>query len=415
MKLNAKLAQSIVDKTKDIVSYVINIMDADAVIIASSNPDRIGEFHHGAKRVLETGDFYILGENEAAQYPNVVPGISLPIHFQGKIIGVIGIGNGSESAVKYGSLLQFTAELLLEQEFRKDESIAQEHAYEEFMQRFLKENFKGNEEYFFQQARLHKMDIESPYFIAVVQPEKNPLPLTEETSSSSDVFRYERSMEKLQETFSYRLSYQKLHTVFMPSHLVFMVPLSPDHAGDSAAFVRKFLSDLDFMLSQTLPMSFCIGYDDVSASMREIHSSYTHALSAIQISSLLGCYSHLTAFSDIYLEYMLLKIPGSRRKIYYERILGAILQEKEASKEQWLTTLDVFFANDKSLVKTSEQLFIHRNSLLFRLNRIHKLTGFHPQSFKDAIKLYTALILWKMDMLSPAGQELLENLAQTAV
>ena len=55
MKLSPELAQSIVDRTKSIVSYVINIMDSDAVIIASSNPDRIGEFHHGAKKVLDRG------------------------------------------------------------------------------------------------------------------------------------------------------------------------------------------------------------------------------------------------------------------------------------------------------------------------------------------------------------------------
>lgn len=410
MKLSPELAQSIVNRTKTIVNYVINIMDSDAVIIASSNPERIGEFHHGAKRVLETGDFYIIGEAEAEQYPNVIPGISLPIRFQNEIIGVIGIGNGSDSAIKYGSLLQFTAELLLEQAFLKDESIAQEHAYDEFMQRLLKESFTGNEDYFLHQAKLHHLNVESPYYITVVHPEKSLLSLSEENSYHSDILRYERSMEKLQETFAYRLTFPGLHTVFMPSHLVFMVPLTPNEMEDIPSFTTKFLKNLDFVLSQTLPMSFCIGYDSVSSSMKDIHTAYQHALSAIHISLCLGRNVHLISFFDVYNEYMLLEIPASKRKTYYESIIGNLLQEKEGSREQWLTTLEVFFANEKSLVKTSEQLFIHRNSLLFRLNRIHALTGFHPQNFKDAMKLYNALILWKLDKLSPTEQELLANL-----
>lgn len=410
MKLSPELAQSIVDRTKSIVNYVINIMDSDGIIIASSNPERIGEFHHGAKKVLETEAFYIIGEAEAAQYPNVVPGISLPIHFQNEIIGVIGIGNGSESAIKYGSLLQFTAELLLEQAFLKDESVAHEHAYDEFMQRLLKENFTGNEEYFLHQAKLHHLSVENPYYIVVVHLEKNLLPLFEGNIYNSDIFRYERSMEKLQETFSYRLTTPGLHTVFMPSHLVFMVPLTAKEIKDTPAFTAKFLNNLDFVLSQTFSMSFRIGYDSISASMKDIHKAYNHALSAIHISRCLCRNEHMVAFSDIYNEYMLLDIPAAKRKSYYDNIIGNLLNEKESSKNQWLTTLEVFFANDKSLVKTAEQLFIHRNSLLFRLNRIHALTGFHPQNFKDAMKLYNALILWKLDTLSPAEQELLSGL-----
>ena len=407
MKLSPELAQSIVDRTKTIVNYVINIMDSDAVIIASSNPERIGEFHHGAKRVLETGDFYIIGETEAAQYPTVVPGISLPIRFQNEIIGVIGIGNGSESAIKYGSLLQFTAELLLEQAFLKDESIAQEHAYDEFMQRLLKENFTGNEDYFLHQAKLHHLHVESPYFIAVTHLEKNLFPLSEGSAYNSDILRYERSIETLQETFSYRLTISGLHTVFMPSHFIFMVPLTEKEVDDAPAFISKFLNNLDFVLSQTLSMSYCIGYDCIATTMREIHTVYNHSLSAIHISQFLGRSEHRITFSDVYNEYLLLEIPSTKRKVYYENIIGNLLNEKEGSREQWLTTLEVFFANNKSLVKTSEQLFIHRNSLLFRLNRIHALTGFHPQNFKDAMKLYNALILWKLDMLSPTELELL--------
>lgn len=62
----------------------------------------------------------------------------------------------------------------------------------------------------------------------------------------------------------------------------------------------------------------------------------------------------------------------------------------------YLETLETFFQNDQSITKTSAALFIHRNTLLFRLNRIGEITGFYPQHLKDAINLYTALTLYKL-------------------
>ncbi|MCD7835825.1 MAG: hypothetical protein LUG83_04115, partial [Lachnospiraceae bacterium] len=146
MRLSPKLAQKIIDEIKVIEPYVINIMDSEGVIIASSDPDRIGEMHYGAKKVLETDDYYIMGEEEAKKYLRVVPGISLPIHFRDTIVGVIGIGDGTESAVKFGLLLRKTVEILIEQEFIKEEDKIREHEYDNFMNRLLSEKFEGNEE-----------------------------------------------------------------------------------------------------------------------------------------------------------------------------------------------------------------------------------------------------------------------------
>jgi len=51
----------------------------------------------------------------------------------------------------------------------------------------------------------------------------------------------------------------------------------------------------------------------------------------------------------------------------------------------------------------SAALFIHRNTLLFRLNRIGEITGFYPQHLKDAINLYTALTLYKLNQFETAS------------
>lgn len=137
MKLSQELAQYIVDYTSKIIDYNINIMDPNAVIIASNDSVRIGETHMGARKVLVTGEPYTIDKEEAKKYPNVIPGISLPIHFKDSIIGVIGIGAG-EQAATIGKVIQSTTELLIEQFHLKETLNAETQVRNEFLGSILK-------------------------------------------------------------------------------------------------------------------------------------------------------------------------------------------------------------------------------------------------------------------------------------
>ena len=56
-----------------------------------------------------------------------------------------------------------------------------------------------------------------------------------------------------------------------------------------------------------------------------------------------------------------------------------------------LETLQGFFDNNLSITQTAKALFIHRNTLLYRLERIKKVTGLDPKKFDDAVQLKIAL------------------------
>ncbi|MDD3641059.1 MAG: helix-turn-helix domain-containing protein, partial [Atribacterota bacterium] len=53
-------------------------------------------------------------------------------------------------------------------------------------------------------------------------------------------------------------------------------------------------------------------------------------------------------------------------------------------------TLQAFFENNLSITKTAKNIYIHRNTLIYRLGKIHKLTGLNPQKFDQALLLYIA-------------------------
>ena len=58
-----------------------------------------------------------------------------------------------------------------------------------------------------------------------------------------------------------------------------------------------------------------------------------------------------------------------------------------------LNTTKVFFAENCNPTATTKRLAIHRNTLLYRLNKVRLLTGLDPHRFQDAVQIYLALIL----------------------
>ena len=65
--------------------------------------------------------------------------------------------------------------------------------------------------------------------------------------------------------------------------------------------------------------------------------------------------------------------------------------------EKELELLETYFFHDMSLKDTCEELYLHKNTLQYKLDKIHKTTGYNPRSFKHAAVLYIGLKLLKIE------------------
>jgi carbohydrate diacid regulator len=98
---------------------------------------------------------------------------------------------------------------------------------------------------------------------------------------------------------------------------------------------------------------------------------------------------------------MIATLAGGNKKWqdnFVKRLLMKLLAE-----EYLLETVEVFFDKNMSLTQTSKELKIHRNTLLYRLEKIKKVTGLDPRKFNDAMELKVALILNKVLYLERNG------------
>ena len=124
------LAKEMVEAVSGLVEgRTINIMDTNGIIVASSDPDRVGSFHQGAMEAVRTGKMVNITKEQAPAYSGTREGCNMPLRVDGTIIGVVGIrGNPSEIqamahllevyAAKYFQLEAMASPRLAESELR---------------------------------------------------------------------------------------------------------------------------------------------------------------------------------------------------------------------------------------------------------------------------------------------------------
>src|SRR5690554_3789083 len=115
MYVPREIAQNIVEEMKKIINQEINYFDKNAIIIASTDENRLGRFHGGARKVLdEKTDLIIHYDN---QYEGAKKGINVPVYFVNEIVGVIGITGEKEDVEKYGMIIQRMTEILIKEAY----------------------------------------------------------------------------------------------------------------------------------------------------------------------------------------------------------------------------------------------------------------------------------------------------------
>lgn len=91
-------------------------------------------------------------------------------------------------------------------------------------------------------------------------------------------------------------------------------------------------------------------------------------------------------FDDMDLEILLASLSTRSKEAFLAKTLSLLSEEEKE-------LLRVYFEEGRSLLRTSEKLFLHKNTLQYKLDRIHRISGLNPRDFKDSVLLYLAVLL----------------------
>lgn len=144
---------------------------------------------------------------------------------------------------------------------------------------------------------------------------------------------------------------------------------------------------------QQYNISISIGVGDPVTKLLDIPLSYKEALQAVQ----LGIAEHKKQFVQAYkaknLNYLLRMLPKEELKEYYEETFGELLHIEHAERVELLKTLRIFYDTHCWLAETAKQLFVHRNTVSYRLDKCEKLTGRKLRDSSESLRFRTAFAM----------------------
>ena len=156
--------------------------------------------------------------------------------------------------------------------------------------------------------------------------------------------------------------------------------------------INQYCMEFLDMLESEAFMSFKVSYDLPINKFTELPTSYKDIVLAMHIGNIFKSSDHIYSYSTLGLGRLLYNIPADEVETYLNNHINIdLLSTLDA---ETLNLLEAFFDNDLSLAETSRKMFIHRNTLIYRLDKFADLTGYDVRKFSDAITVKLSLMLY---------------------
>ena len=398
MKIPFELAQSIVDRAMRILGKNVNIMDDAAQVIGSGDPSRIGEYHYAAAVAIAENRTVEVDKDNVEELRCKHTGINVPVALGPDIVGVVGITGEPDEVRGYGELLKEFVELMLQQTLLTEESQLKREACAHFVADLISEN-QEEESILAVRAALLGFRFGIPRVAVVISLHRGSgkgYPFIGELGTGREELETQKLRNNIMELVrtNFATCEQDMLTFSSGDHVVVLKSIV-DGPGDEnwASQLRESCAKLQERLSPIVG-GITIGIGRPVASPSGIRASYAEAFSACHAGKRLWGPGRIYFVDDLGVAELIREIPAGTRRRFVERIIGRLL---ENDTEKLLTTLDTYFKCDCDLQRTSANLFIHRNTLVYRLRKIRELTGLEPRLFSDAMQLQMALMLNEYD------------------
>ena len=374
MKVPKGLAQNIVEEMKIIINQEVNYFNKDAIIIASTDKDRIGNYHGGAKKVLtEKTNLLIRYDDE---FEGAKKGINVPIYFMNEVVSVIGITGDKTEVEKYGLIIQRMTEILIKEAYLKE----QENIHTESIRKYLEEllfSRKTDDNDLKIRGDLLGVDTSFPRIVVL-----------------SKVFNDEDKELVTPAVNEKILRIYKKHISNDENNLILQ-------SGTNIILVLRMLSNeaLELLLNSIardvkskFDVSIYFSVGNSSNNPSSIKRSYKEAKKAMD-TNIAFRKEEIIHYSRLDLGLIINDVSENVSREY----MGKVFRNMNSDEiEDYQELLQTFVKNNGSIKKTSEEYYIHKNTLQYRLNKLKDLTGHDPRTIEGIVVLYIAFLIYKI-------------------
>lgn len=151
-------------------------------------------------------------------------------------------------------------------------------------------------------------------------------------------------------------------------------------------------SILDTVSSETM-LTVLIGLSSVATNIDKLNTSYKEAQTALEVGKVFDEEKYILNYDNLGIGRLIYQLPTKLCELFLQEVFKK--GDITSLDDETILTINKFFGNDLNVSETSRQLFVHRNTLVYRLEKIYKLTGLDLRKFDQAIVFKVAMMVNK--------------------
>ena len=163
--------------------------------------------------------------------------------------------------------------------------------------------------------------------------------------------------------------------------------------GETYEELEKTANTILDMLNTEAMSKVHIAFGTIVNEIKDVSRSYKEAKMALDVGKIFYSGKNVVAYSNLGIGRLIYQLPLPLCRMFIKEIFDG--KNPDEFDEETLTTINKFFENSLNVSETSRQLYIHRNTLVYRLDKLQKSTGLDLRIFEDAITFKIALMVVK--------------------
>ena len=173
-------------------------------------------------------------------------------------------------------------------------------------------------------------------------------------------------------------------------NIILVKEVKANETYDELFRIAKVIVD---MLNTEAMSSVHVAFGTIVNEIKEVSRSYKEAKMALDVGKIFYSDKNIIAYNNLGIGRLIYQLPIPLCRMFIKEIFDG--KSPDEFDDETLVTINKFFENSLNVSETSRQLYIHRNTLVYRLDKIQKATGLDLRVFEDAITFKIALMVVK--------------------
>ncbi len=172
------------------------------------------------------------------------------------------------------------------------------------------------------------------------------------------------------------------------SNVIVIKALEPDSTQEDLVGIANTIVA---MMNAEAMMNVKVAFGTVVPELKDVSKSYKEAKLALDVGKIFYAEKNVVAYSTLGIGRLIYQLPVNLCRIFIKEIFGDNVPND--LDEETLNTINKFFENNLNVSETARQLFVHRNTLVYRIEKLQKSTGLDLRNFDDALTFKIALMV----------------------